>query len=56
MESWNHEFITSSCVSLTHISGCHTVHHQVSTHLEIVHEIFHPHKLATTIKQLLTRG
>jgi hypothetical protein len=39
MESWNHEFITPSCVSLTLISG-HTVHHQVSTHLEIVHEIF----------------
>jgi hypothetical protein len=55
MESWNHEFITSSCVSLTLISG-HTVHHQVSTHLEIVRQIFHLHKLATTIKQLLARG
>lgn len=55
MKSWNHEFITSSCVSLTLISG-HTVHHQVSTHLEIVREIFHLHKLATTIKQLLARG
>jgi hypothetical protein len=53
-ESWNHEFITSSCVSLTLISG-HTVHHQVSTHLEIVCEIFHLHKLATTIRQLLAR-
>ncbi len=56
MKSWNHEFITSSCVSLTLISGHHTVHHQVSTHLEIVHEIFSLHKLATTIKQLLARG
>jgi hypothetical protein len=45
----------SSCVSLTLISGHHTVHHQVSTHLEIVCESFHLHKLATTIKQLLAR-